>query len=51
MAARLVFTITTYRKVSVVRQRGELDTNAGDTKGQGVGGVWYILGPKANIMK
>jgi predicted lipoprotein with Yx(FWY)xxD motif len=27
------------------------DTAAGDAKGQGVGGAWYILGPKANIMK
>ncbi|HEX9337871.1 MAG TPA: hypothetical protein VF892_18385 [Pseudonocardiaceae bacterium] len=27
------------------------DTSPGETKGQGVGGVWYILGPKANIMK
>jgi len=27
------------------------DTSSGDVKGQGVGGVWYILGPKANIMK
>ena len=27
------------------------DTAAGDIKGQGVGGVWYLLGPKANIMK
>jgi predicted lipoprotein with Yx(FWY)xxD motif len=27
------------------------DVSPGDVKGQGVGGVWYILGPKANIMK
>jgi predicted lipoprotein with Yx(FWY)xxD motif len=27
------------------------DTAAGQIKGQGVGGVWYLLGPKANIMK
>jgi predicted lipoprotein with Yx(FWY)xxD motif len=27
------------------------DAAAGDIKGQGVGGVWYLLGPKANIMK
>jgi predicted lipoprotein with Yx(FWY)xxD motif len=27
------------------------DAAAGDVKGQGVGGVWYLLGPKANIMK
>jgi predicted lipoprotein with Yx(FWY)xxD motif len=27
------------------------DTAPSDVKGQGVGGVWYILGPKANIMK
>ncbi len=27
------------------------DSAAGDIKGQGVGGVWYLLGPKANIMK
>jgi len=27
------------------------DQKAGDTKGQGVGSVWYIVGPKANVMK
>jgi predicted lipoprotein with Yx(FWY)xxD motif len=27
------------------------DTAPAQIKGQGVGGVWYILGPKANIMK
>ena len=27
------------------------DTAAGQITGQGVGGVWYLLGPKANIMK
>jgi predicted lipoprotein with Yx(FWY)xxD motif len=29
----------------------QADSAAGETKGQGVGGVWFILGPKANIMK
>jgi predicted lipoprotein with Yx(FWY)xxD motif len=27
------------------------DTAAGQTKGQGVGGVWFLVGPVANIMK
>jgi len=27
------------------------DAAAGDTKGQRVGGVWFLLGPKANVMK
>ncbi len=27
------------------------DTAAGQITGQGVGGVWYLLGPKANVMK
>jgi predicted lipoprotein with Yx(FWY)xxD motif len=27
------------------------DTTPGQMKGQGVGGVWFILGPVANIMK
>jgi predicted lipoprotein with Yx(FWY)xxD motif len=27
------------------------DTAAGQTKGQGIGGVWFIVGPVANIMK
>jgi len=27
------------------------DTAPGDAKGQGLNNVWYILGPKANIMK
>jgi predicted lipoprotein with Yx(FWY)xxD motif len=27
------------------------DTSPDETKGQGLQGVWYILGPKANIMK
>ena len=26
------------------------DTAAGQTKGQGVGGVWFIVGPVANVM-
>lgn len=26
------------------------DTAAGQTKGQGVGGVWFLIGPVANIM-
>lgn len=27
------------------------DSGPGETKGQGLQGVWYILGPRANIMK
>ena len=27
------------------------DTAAGQTKGQGVGGVWFLVGPVANVMK
>jgi predicted lipoprotein with Yx(FWY)xxD motif len=27
------------------------DTAPNQTTGQGVGGVWYLLGPKANVMK
>jgi predicted lipoprotein with Yx(FWY)xxD motif len=27
------------------------DTAANQITGQGVGGVWYLLGPKANVMK
>ena len=27
------------------------DTKAGDTAGQGVGSVWYVLGPDGTVMK
>jgi predicted lipoprotein with Yx(FWY)xxD motif len=27
------------------------DQKAGDTKGQGVGSVWFIVGPRGNVMK
>lgn len=26
------------------------DTAPGQTKGQGVGGVWFLIGPVANVM-
>lgn len=27
------------------------DTSPGQTKGQGVGGIWFLVGPVANVMK
>jgi predicted lipoprotein with Yx(FWY)xxD motif len=27
------------------------DTAPGQTKGQGVGGTWFLIGPVANVMK